>query len=79
MFELKAASEAVGLHVNDKKTKYMLENQTSDDLTTQQRNRLKVVGTLKYLVSSIQSIQKDMEVRIGQASYALNKMDRRWR
>lgn len=79
MFELKAASEAVGLHVNDKKTKYMLENQTSDDLTTQQRNRLKVVGTLKYLVSSIQSIQKDMEVRIGQAWYALNKMDRRWR
>ena len=79
MFELKAASEAVGLHVNDKKTKYMLENQTSDDFTTQQRNRLKVVGTLKYLVSSIQSIQKDMEVRIGQAWYALNKMDRRWR
>lgn len=79
MFELKAASEAVGLHVNDKKTKYMLENQTSDDLTTQQRNRLKVVGTLKYLVSSIQSLQKDMEVRIGQAWYALNKMDRRWR
>lgn len=57
----------------------MLENQTSDDLTTQQRNRLKVVGTLKYLVSSIQSIQKDMEVRIGQAWYALKKMDRRWR
>lgn len=78
MLELKTASEAVGLHVNDKETKYMLENQTSDDLTTQQRNRLKVVGTLKYLVSSIQSIQKDMEVRIGQAWYALNKMDRRW-
>ena len=37
---------------------------------------MKLVDNFIYLGSSIQSSQKDMEVRIGQAWNALNKMDR---
>ena len=58
---------------------YMYDKQSSGDLAAQQGNILKVVGNFKYLGSWIQISQKNMEVRIGIAWNALNKMNRTWK
>ena len=42
-------------------------------------NKLKQVDNFKYLGSWIQSSEKDMNIRIGQAWSALNKMMKVWK
>ena len=69
----------MGLHVNYKKTEYMLYNQPVGDLVTLVGNKLKQVDNFKYLGSWIQSSEKDMNIRIGQAWSALNKMMKVWK
>ena len=64
----------MGLHVNYKKTEYMLYNQPVGDLVTLGGNKLKQVDNFTHLGSWIQSSEKDMNIRIGQAWSALNKM-----
>ena len=76
LLRLEIAAETVGLHVNYKKTEYMLYTQPEDDLYTLAGNKLKQVDNFKYLGSWIQSSEKDMEIRITQAWSALNKMDK---
>ena len=69
----------MGLHVNYKKTEYMLYNQPVGDLVTLGGNKLKQLDNFKYLGSWIQSSEKDMNIRIGQAWSALNKMMKLWK
>ena len=54
----------------------MVYNQPDSDLLTIEGNKLKQVENFKYLGAWIQSSEKDMEVRIGQAWGALNKMEK---
>ena len=79
LLRLEVAAEAVGLHVNSKKTEYMVYNQPEGDLFTLEGNKLKQVEKFKYLCSWIQYSEKDMEIRIGQAWSALNKMEKVWK
>ena len=79
LLRLEVAAKTVGLHVNYKKTEYMLYNQPVGDLVTLGGNKLKQVDNFKYLGSWIQSSEKDMNVRIGQAWIALNKMMKVWK
>ena len=79
LLRLEIAAETVGLHVNFKKTEYMLFNQEEGELVTLEGNRLKEVEDFKYLGAMIQSSEKDMNIRIGQAWQALNKMDKIWK
>ena len=58
---------------------YMLYNQPVGDLVTLGGNKLKQVDNFKYLGSWIQSSEKDMNIRIGQAWSALNKMMKVWK
>ena len=78
LLRLEVAAEAVGLHVNFKKTEYMLYNLPDGDLVTLDGNKLKQVDDFKYLGAWIQSSEKDMNTRIGQAWSALNKMEKVW-
>ena len=79
LLRLEVAAKTVGLHVNYKKTEYMLYNQPVGDLVTLEGNKLKQVDNFKYLGSWIQSSEKDMNIRIGQAWSALNKMMKVWK
>ena len=70
---MEIAGEAIGLHVNWKKTEYMLYNQADTDLITPEGKKLKQVEDFKYLGSWIESSKNDMEIRIGLAWQALKK------
>ena len=58
LLRLKVAAKTVGLHVNYKKTEYMLYNQPVEDLVTLGGNKLKQVDNFKYLGSWIQSVKR---------------------
>ena len=73
------AAETIGLHANCKKADYMLFNQDETDLKTLTGDLLKQVHDFKYLRSWIADSKKDMEVRIGLAWKALNKLDKIWK
>ena len=75
---LEAAGEKIGLHLNHKKTEYMLYNQLDADLVTLEGKKLKRVDDFKYLGSWTESIKKDLETRIGLAWNALSKMEKMW-
>jgi len=57
----------------------MLYNQAEGDLVTLEGNKLKQVDNFKYLGSWIQSSEKDMNIRIGQAWSVLKKMMKVWK
>ena len=57
----------------------MLYNQLVGDLVTLGGNKLKKVDNFKYIGSWIQSSDKDMNIRIGQAWSAPNKMMKVWK
>ena len=78
LLRLEVAADAIGLHVNFKKTEYMLYNEPEGELFTLEGNKLKQVDNFKYLGSCLQSSEKDMNIRIGQAWQALNKMEKIW-
>ena len=77
MFEI--ARVVIGLHVNCKKTDYVLYNQADADLITLEGKKLKQVEDFKYLGSWIESSKKDMEIKIGLAWQALNKVNKLWK
>ena len=77
LLRLEVAAKTVGLHVNYKKTEYMLYNQPVGDLVTLEGNKLKQVDNFECLGSWIQSSEKDMNIRITWS--ALNKMIKVWK
>ena len=54
-------------------------NQDETDLKTLRGDLLKQIHYFKYLGSWIADSKKDMEVRIGLAWKALNKLDKIWK
>ena len=79
LLRLEVAAETVGLHINYKKTEYMLYNQPEGDLLTLEGNKLVQVDKFKYLGAWLQSSEKDMSIRIGQSWSALNKLEKVWK
>ena len=79
LLRLEIEAETVGLHGNFKKTEYMRFNQEEGEVVTLDGNKLKEVVDFKYLGALIQSSEKDINSRIGQAWQALNKMEKIWR
>ena len=73
------AAETIGFHANCKKADYMLFKQDETDLKTLTGDLLKQVHDFKYLRLWIADSKKDMEVRIGLAWKALNKLDKIWK
>lgn len=57
----------------------MLHNQPEGDLVTLEGNKLKQIDNFKYLGLWIQSSEKEMNVGIGQAWSACNKMMNVWK
>ena len=72
------AAKLVGLHVNDTKTEYMVFNQPKGILKSVKGNTLDCVSDFKYLGSSMESTQKDINVRIALAWAAMNNMSTIW-
>ena len=73
------AAGTIGLHANFKNTEYMLFNLDETDLKRLSGDLLKQVHDFKYLGLWIADSKKDMEVRIGLAWKALNKLDKIWK
>ena len=76
---LEKAAETIGLHINSKKTEYMLINQADSGLKSLGYKQLKKVDDFKYLGSWIANSRKDMDVRIGLAWKSLSKMSKIWK
>ena len=76
---LETAAETIGLHLNIKKTEYMLINQADTGLKTLGDKTLKKVDDFKYLGSWIANSRNDMDVRIRLAWKALSKMSNIWK
>jgi len=75
----KAASE-VGLYINYKKTEFLCYNQYhSGTIKSMKNENIKAVQDFTYLGSSIASTKKDIEIRLGKAWSALNKLDVIWK
>jgi len=76
---VESAAEIIGLHINEKKTEYVVYNQKESDIVSQNGNYLKRVEDFKYLGSWINTSEKDISTRIGLAWAAANKMDVIWK
>ena len=74
----KEAAE-IGLHLNEKKTEYMIFNH-NDDTTLKTRNGklLKKVDDFKYLGAWLRSSEKDIKTRKAQAWTACHKLRKIW-
>ena len=79
LLRLEAAASQIGLHVNESKTKYISYNQPVSDLITLNGQKLDIVNDFLYLGSWINSVEKDVNVRIAKAWTALHKMDIVWK
>ena len=60
-------------HVNADKTEYMCFNQTGD-ISTLDRNSLKLVDKFTYLGSSISSTEKDIDTWLTKTWTAIDKL-----
>ena len=77
--KLESAAKQIGLHINESKTEYMSFNQPEGVLNTIEGTKLKQVNDFLYLGSWINSCEKDINVRIGKAWAAMDKMDKVWK
>ena len=68
----------IGLHVNAHKTEYMGFNQTGD-ISTLDRNSLKLVDKITYQRSSVSSTEKDINTRLTKAWTAIDKLSIIWK
>ena len=75
---LERAAASIGLHVNAHKTEYMCYNRTGD-ISTLKGTPLKLVDKFKYLGSSVESTEKDIETRLTKAWTAINRLSTIWK
>ena len=78
LHNVETAAKLIGLHINEKKTKYMTCNQNPSKLTTINKKCIKPTNDFLYLGSWIYSNEKDVVVRIGKAWVALKKLNTVW-
>ena len=76
---LEEAAQAVGLNVNYGKTNYMAFREQNAVIKGMNGDVLDEVDNFKYLGSWLASSATDMNIRIGQAWSALNKLDKIWK
>ena len=79
LLRVEIAADIIGLHVNEKKTEFMIINDVEGDLLTLQGNAFERVDDFEYLGSWINNTERDMKIRIAKAWSALNKMDVVWK
>ena len=72
------AAKLIGLHINEKNTQSMAFKQNSSKLTTINKKCIKPTNDFLYLGSWIYSNEKDVDVRIGKAWGALQKLNTIW-
>ena len=77
LHSLENASENVGLYVNAKKTEFMPFNQEGN-MQTVRGEPVKQVSSFIYLGSEVADTESDVNIRIGKAWTALNKMKTIW-
>ena len=75
---IETAANAIGLHINEKKTEYIAFNQKETNEALKKKN-IKQVDDFVYLGSHITSTETDVKARIGKAWSALNKLDKIWK
>ena len=78
LHSLEQAATGIGLYVKAHKTKYMCYNQTGD-ISTLDGTPLKLVDKFTYLGSSIESTEKDIEMRLMKAWTAINRLSIIWK
>ena len=78
LHSLERAAASIGLHVNAHKTEYMCYNQTGD-ISTLEGTPLKLVDKFTYLGSSVESTEKDIEMRLTKAWTAINRLSIIWK
>ena len=72
------AAAGIGFHVNANKTEFMCYNKTGD-ISTLDGTSLKLVDKFSYLGSSVSSTEKDMNIRLGNAWTAINRVSIIWK
>ena len=78
LHSLERAAAGIGLYVNAHKTEYMCYNQMGD-ISTLEGTPLKLVDKLTYLGSSVESTEKDIEMRLTKAWTAINRLSIIWK
>ena len=73
LHSLERAAAGIGLHVNAHKTEFMCFNRKGD-ISTPDRNSLKVVDKFTYLGSSVSSTEKDIGTRLTKAWKAIDRL-----
>ena len=68
----------ISLYVNAHKTEYMCYNQTGD-ISTLDGTSLKLVDKFTYLGSSVESTEKDIDMRLTKAWIAINRLSIIWK
>ena len=79
LLRLEVAAAQIGLHINESKTKFMSYNQPESELIALNGSKLEQVDDFLYLGSWINSVEKDIKVRIAKAWTAMRKMDTVWK
>ena len=78
LYRIEQAAKMIGLHINEKKTEYMVFNNTGDIRATN-GEKLKQVDDFQYLGSHLASTENDIQIRMTKAWAALNKMNKIWK
>ena len=78
LHSLERAAASIGLYVNAHKTEYMCYNQTGD-ISTLEGTPLKLIDKFTYLGSSVESTEKDIEMRLTKAWTAINRLSIIWK
>ena len=75
---LEWAAGGIGLHVNVDKTEYKCFNQ-SGDISTLKGGPLKLVDKFTYFGSSVSSTENDINMRLGKAWTAIDRISVIWK
>ena len=78
LHSIEKAARGIGLYINAKKTEFMAYNQDGQ-IKSVAGNNIKQVDNFVYLGSSIQTTEKDIQIRKAKAWSALNKLDVIWK
>ena len=73
--QVESAAKLIGLHINEKKTEYMIFIQDGREIKSLDDHKFKCVDDFVYLGSWINSCKKDVDVRINKAWAALRKLE----
>lgn len=80
LHQIEQTASEIGLYVNAKKTEFICYNQHhTGSIKSLTNDNIKAVQEFTYLGSNIASTRRDIEIRLGKAWAALNKLDKIWK